>query len=778
MPDTQGAMEQRRDPFGQLVFVLAEVSFDTLKSLSDLLYTGVAAVSSVKSKRDLERLLSFDLVITTDHLLHKEISGICNNNSQKPANASDRYSGQPRTNKDTVVQRKSDNNEKSKIQAIDSKVKTPEAKNNTTAVDKIDEIKLDKQTKKVADRNVKKLVAKKPTKAIEKNNSVKETSLQNFLSWLNSSTMQPGETSDDQTKERKVSPLVKKAKKRKSPETDEKIKATLTKLSDDDDDPASWVTVKKANKKKTPFVTIASVTSEETANSPRIPQEESCTISPVPKNDDSTAINSEAGGNAETSPDTVLLRDGEKQLERGADFIVEDELERDTNFVTKDDPLSQKIKDILSEMPRIEVKKPSTTPKNIHKEITTEKPDILQEFLEEPVDQSMTFQQPQEPIRQQTTQQSVPSTKKNCITEGDWKVVDPKYVDLSQPLGQSVQLLVKQSVQQPQPTPAQQPMQVPVQQLPAMEQPVPEIEQKSTFASNWKVVDERIMNLIKENDKIVGKQPLAEAESKRKISTNAKKKSSKLTDPNGEAKRTISILGKAPKNYECKPCNLIGMNRKDFNEHHFEKHMAKQPAKPEQLAPAESVFRVQQVVNFVCKHCSYKFKTREALQKHEMIHTDEKPFTCNTCGKGFRVQSNLDIHVRSHGMVITRSENSAVPQLQYKCQMCSFTTPSKTDMSVHIRCTHAKEKAVDNGTFECRACNLKGMTRDGWNKHNNETHFQAAPQSQTKRIFRMNYQDEQRLSELERLELKKQRVLTQNAKKELQEDNVTFIGGT
>ena len=71
MPDTQGAMEQRRDPFGQLVFVLAEVSFDTLKSLSDLLYTGVAAVSSVKSKRDLERLLSFDLVITTDHLLHK-----------------------------------------------------------------------------------------------------------------------------------------------------------------------------------------------------------------------------------------------------------------------------------------------------------------------------------------------------------------------------------------------------------------------------------------------------------------------------------------------------------------------------------------------------------------------------------------------------------------------------------------------------------------------------------------------------------------------------------
>ena len=118
MPDTQGAMEQRRDPFGQLVFVLAEVSFDTLKSLSDLLYTGVAAVSSVKSKRDLERLLSFDLVITTDHLLHKETGGICNNNSEKPANASERCSGQNRTNKGMVVQRKSDNNEKIKFKQL------------------------------------------------------------------------------------------------------------------------------------------------------------------------------------------------------------------------------------------------------------------------------------------------------------------------------------------------------------------------------------------------------------------------------------------------------------------------------------------------------------------------------------------------------------------------------------------------------------------------------------------------------------------------------------
>ncbi|CAG2164161.1 unnamed protein product [Oppiella nova] len=107
-----------------------------------------------------------------------------------------------------------------------------------------------------------------------------------------------------------------------------------------------------------------------------------------------------------------------------------------------------------------------------------------------------------------------------------------------------------------------------------------------------------------------------------------------------------------------------------------------------------------------CEHCSYRTYSLSILENiHKRIHSNEKNFLCDTCGKGFKNCKQLINHKVKHVV--------KTPVLKtHECHICLRTFNDARTKKVHLNNVHHKTRP-----YICNHCNHSAASRSALRTH-------------------------------------------------------------
>ncbi|XP_044736228.1 zinc finger protein 239-like [Chrysoperla carnea] len=119
---------------------------------------------------------------------------------------------------------------------------------------------------------------------------------------------------------------------------------------------------------------------------------------------------------------------------------------------------------------------------------------------------------------------------------------------------------------------------------------------------------------------------------------------------------------------------------------------------------------------FACsfENCKASFPKKSKLVVHERVHTNERPFVCDNCGKAYISNSHLKRHINT-----THSEVRPT----YKCSICMLNLRSLTNLRKHQARLHVNGRKYQ---YECDECQQGFYKKSQLNAHI-FSHTQKAP---------------------------------------------------
>lgn len=86
--------------------------------------------------------------------------------------------------------------------------------------------------------------------------------------------------------------------------------------------------------------------------------------------------------------------------------------------------------------------------------------------------------------------------------------------------------------------------------------------------------------------------------------------------------------------------------------------------------------------HYMCQICGKSFSTNAALNKHQLCHTDERPFMCEHCGRTFKCKTHCDTHKKN---MHPGDPHLALPPEKFECDLCNKKFSTKVYRDMHFK---------------------------------------------------------------------------------------------